>query len=330
MKSLDLSSLAIPAVAAIVAFPSPVHAADPFIPGWETLSMGAPLNTDWHEAFSTVTPDELTIYFGSNRPGPYSINTAGMEPGGPWQLASYDIYVAHRAHPNLSWSAPVLLGPNINTAASEHSVSVSPDGLYMYFASDRPSGCGGLDIYVSSRNDPDDDMAWGLPSNLGCAINSPYIDSCPVYHTDATGDATLYFVQSILEQPPIDFFEQLAALDFVASDDELDDHSLFNKPVVLPFSTTFQDSHYDPTHGFIWGQYDTSLGGGDIFLQVEVNGSLVPVNLGPDVNSPYEEQIPSASADGNTLYFASDRPKPGSALPLPDVDLYVSTYQPSW
>lgn len=44
-----------------------------------------------------------------------------------------------------------------------------------------------------------------------------------------------------------------------------------------------------------------------------------PVNLGPKVNSPYWDGVPDISADGLSLYFASNRPG-GSGL-----DIYVAT-----
>jgi hypothetical protein len=40
-----------------------------------------------------------------------------------------------------------------------------------------------------------------------------------------------------------------------------------------------------------------------------------PCNLGPTVNSPYQEYSPALSADGQSLYFASDRPKAGMPAP---------------
>lgn len=52
-------------------------------------------------------------------------------------------------------------------------------------------------------------------------------------------------------------------------------------------------------------------------------------NLGAAVNSPYDEYLPSLTADGRRLYFTSRRPKSGApANPLqgPDEDLYWSEW----
>src|SRR5437762_5168871 len=40
------------------------------------------------------------------------------------------------------WSAPVNLGPNINTASREVQVSITHQGLSLYFDSDRPGEIG--------------------------------------------------------------------------------------------------------------------------------------------------------------------------------------------
>lgn len=46
---------------------------------------------------------------------------------------------------------------------------ISPDGMSLYFASDRPGGFGGMDIYVCQRRGRE----WGPPQNLGGVVNSP-------------------------------------------------------------------------------------------------------------------------------------------------------------
>jgi hypothetical protein len=71
-----------------------------------------------------------------------------------------------------SWTTPVNLGPPINTTSDEgYPVSLTNNGLSLYFGSNRPGSYGQQDIWVSQRatiNDP-----WGPPQNLGPTINSP-------------------------------------------------------------------------------------------------------------------------------------------------------------
>lgn len=73
------------------------------------------------------------------------------------------------------WSTPVALNNNINTEYWESHGSVSEDGTYMVFASDRPGGYGGLDIYISHKDGGD----WGPAENLGPDINSPFNEDWP-------------------------------------------------------------------------------------------------------------------------------------------------------
>ncbi len=59
----------------------------------------------------------------------------------------------------------------------------SPDGQNLYFASDRPDGFGGFDIYVSRRIG----ASWSTPENLGATVNSrgneitPFFDGASLY-----------------------------------------------------------------------------------------------------------------------------------------------------
>ena len=58
------------------------------------------------------------------------------------------------------WSAPVYLGPVINSASNDQQPAIAKNGLSMYFSSnrpgglfssDRPGGSGGPDLYMSTR-----------------------------------------------------------------------------------------------------------------------------------------------------------------------------------
>jgi WD40-like Beta Propeller Repeat/SPOR domain len=58
--------------------------------------------------------------------------------------------------------------------------SVSPDGRRLYFASNRPGGFGGMDLYVVTLID----NKWSEPVNLGPKINTPKDEVFPFIHED--------------------------------------------------------------------------------------------------------------------------------------------------
>lgn len=60
----------------------------------------------------------------------------------------------------------------------------SEDGRTLYFASDRPGGSGGSDIWMSIDNG----AGWGQPVNLGPAVNTAGNELFPTVNGDA-----LYF-----------------------------------------------------------------------------------------------------------------------------------------
>jgi hypothetical protein len=78
---------------------------------------------------------------------------------------------------NSEWSAPVNLGATINTTFNEQGPSLSNDGLSLYFGSDRPSGLGGLDIWVARRACTD--CPWETPVNVGPVVNSVAFETGP-------------------------------------------------------------------------------------------------------------------------------------------------------
>ena len=90
------------------------------------------------------------------------------------------------------WRAPSLAGlDSVNTTALEGCSMQSPDGLSLYFASNRPHSTGtDLDIYVSRRASIGD--AWGVPENLGAPINTAANELCP---TPVRGNG-LFFVST--------------------------------------------------------------------------------------------------------------------------------------
>ncbi|MCU0461995.1 MAG: hypothetical protein MUF36_08290 [Bacteroidales bacterium] len=88
---------------------------------------------------------------------------------------------------NDSWTPIVRLNKNINTKFYESHASVSADGKRLFFTSNREGGQGGLDIYMSEKEASGD---WGIPVNLGPAINTPYNEDNPFI---TANDSALYF-----------------------------------------------------------------------------------------------------------------------------------------
>jgi WD40-like Beta Propeller Repeat len=87
------------------------------------------------------------------------------------------------------WSAPVNVGPPINTIYNDNYAVLSRDELTIYFTSDRPEGSlGGDDLWVATRESVD--SPWREPQNMGAPINTAYTDSLPFL---SPNEHTLYF-----------------------------------------------------------------------------------------------------------------------------------------
>ena len=80
------------------------------------------------------------------------------------------------------WSAPVNLGPVVNSSFGDNNATLSPDGLSLYFASDRPGGLGLTDLWVARRASVD--SPWEAPVNLGAPVNTPFADGAPALSID--------------------------------------------------------------------------------------------------------------------------------------------------
>jgi hypothetical protein len=85
------------------------------------------------------------------------------------------------------WSAPQPVAAIDTPAAAEGCPIESPDGLGLYFASNRPGGQGKLDNWRAQRASTA--SGWGAAENLGAAANSPEFDYCP---TPLPGNGLLF------------------------------------------------------------------------------------------------------------------------------------------
>ena len=88
---------------------------------------------------------------------------------------------------NGRWSEIEKMQKTISSKYNETHGSLTKDGKTLFFVSDRPGGIGGKDIYKSIL---DEKGNWGLPVNLGEAINSQFEEETPFMAEDGH---TLFF-----------------------------------------------------------------------------------------------------------------------------------------
>ncbi|MCW8896773.1 MAG: hypothetical protein OQJ96_06755 [Flavobacteriales bacterium] len=120
---------------------------------WEApTELPAEIKSAFNETSASITIDNRTIYFSSNRPGGY---------GGK------DIYKATKL-PDGTWGKAQNLGPIINTQFDEDFPFIFSDGKTLYFSSKGHQNMGGFDLFVSTVSNE----SWSNPENLGTPINS--------------------------------------------------------------------------------------------------------------------------------------------------------------
>ena len=97
-----------------------------------------------------------------------------------------DIYYSEIEDTTFETSIP-FPAEELNTEAWETHATISPDGNYMYFVSDREGGYGGRDIYRLKKL-PNGE--WSKALNLGPPINTEFDEDAPFLGADSR---TMYF-----------------------------------------------------------------------------------------------------------------------------------------
>jgi tetratricopeptide (TPR) repeat protein len=256
-------------------------------------SVGDSINTADPEYSPIISPDGSTIYFTSRRIWKEDIYKEFVEDF--TNFSTEDIYVSYKKGPG-QWTTPKIL-PFCRLSRNEATVAISSDERTMYiygddakgggnlytvdlakdrldtldliktegvntkywdshifysddntiaiFASDRPGGYGGRDLYRMIKFP---DGTWSLPLNLGPTINSPYDEDAPFLSIDKK---QLYFSSNS----------------------------------------------------------DKSMGGFDIFVSLKIgdNDWSTPVNLGYPINSTRDDIYFTTTADGLLGYMSSNR-----------------------
>ncbi|MBS1647849.1 MAG: PD40 domain-containing protein [Bacteroidetes bacterium] len=135
---------------------------------WSEPQGIASINTKQNDASLALSPDGQTLY----------VYRASEKDSG-------DIYESHLN--GEEWTSAEKMKGNINTNYYEGACSITADGKYFYFSSERPGGFGGRDLYIAEKAE---DGTWKNVKNMGSAINTSQDEDSPFIHPDGI---TLFF-----------------------------------------------------------------------------------------------------------------------------------------
>jgi hypothetical protein len=255
-----------------------------------SLPFGAPvalgsLNTTAAEQQPRLSPDEKTIWFE---------RTSAAN--------GFDLFVATRASTTAQFDPPSPVG-ELDTASNDVDLTVSPDGLHAYWASDRFGGLGGLDVWEAVRD------AGTAPFDL--VSLAPNVSSSQGDHATYYVPGALYFVS-----------------DRGSGGDDIyrasEQSGGFASPLIIPeLASAAADSYVvvstDELH--VW--FASTRGDAGFQLYEATRGTINALWSTPTVvpefaSSSSGNVLPGwISTDGCRLYLSSDK---GG-----DFDLYVAT-----
>ena len=227
------------------------------------------------------------------------------------------------------WSAPVNLGPPVNSAFGQQNPFISKNGLSLYFDCGNcpgnipaPGGGPSRDIYVSQRASVDE--PWGPPQPV-TALNTPFNEGGVSL---SQGGHQLYFFSG--DRP-----DGLGGNDIYVSrrHDKRDDFGWQPAEnlggVNTPFSEGGPETFEDDATGAVTLCFASDKPGGpgltDIYCSTQQpDGTYGPSVLAEGLNTPSREETPAIRRDGLEIVLGSDRPgSQGSGVQ--GVDLWVAT-----
>jgi len=276
------------------------------------VNMGPVVNSGVFEYWPAISPNGLSLYFGSARPGGIpAVISFGQQ----------DIWVTRRASLDAPWGVPRNLGPNVNSEFADSSPALSQDGHWLVFGSNRRNGkcraTGADEFYVSYRENAEDDFAWEPAVNFGCEINDTGLNYGVTFLQDDKGNTSMYF--SSIRSGSIGYDVYISTRGF---------HGPFGPPTLVPeLSGPVNDIAPSIRADGLEMFLNSNAGGqtaGKLAVAIRETTSkpwTTPKILGPTINEGAADNIyPALSCDGTALYFASNRPGGYGGF-----DLYVAT-----
>jgi Tol biopolymer transport system component len=274
----------------------------------EVSGNSSEINTPSVDGCPAQSPDGLSLYLASNRPG----GKGGL-----------DIWMATRPTTDAPWGAPRNLGEPVNSAADDFCPTpVEKHGLFFVSREALPGTCGQGDIYFTHQTGA---AGWAEPQHLLCAPDGP--NSA----LDEQGPSWVDVTKGALRGSKLLYFSRSSATPAVPGEiyvSERQNGARFGPATAVAELNDVTANDIQPNVRadglevvFSSNRVGT-LGGQDIWVATRVTARdpwSAPVNLGPSVNTSAAETRPSLSRDGRQLLFGR--------LPGPEggSDIYVAT-----
>lgn len=195
------------------------------------------------------------------------------------------------------------MGSRINTPYPEYNPFIPEDESFIVFTSKRPD-CLGIQIDYDGYKTSDIYRAnerrgkFGEARNIGSSVNTEWYEE--VVGVSADGEEMLVFIDNF------DGYDDVYAS--LRKGRYYEEYKSLGTNINSEGIETSAGMSTDGSKLFFSREDKTTMGGTDIFMAYRLpNGTWGnPVNLGPVVNTKYNETFPHLAADGKTLYFASE------------------------
>lgn len=201
-------------------------------------NIGTSVNTKFNDSNLALSADSKTLFLYKDE-------------------GNGDIYFSDR-QPDGSWSMPKSLPGAINSSYRESSISVSRDGKTIYFASERPGGLGGSDIFVCTK---DARGEWSNPKNLGPGINTDLDEDAPFIDYD--GQTLFFSSHGRKGMGGYDIFKSKLTN---AAKNEWSEPENLGYPINTPDDDVFYVSTKDGKRGYYASVRDDGIGYSDIYM----------------------------------------------------------------
>ncbi len=265
----------------------------------ERARLGSGVNTRGAEFRPVISSDGGTLYFTRNR---------GKDAGGE------DIYFSVRKL--RSWQTADNVGPPVSTPGNEMLLDISADGSRMTLMGNYPGSFGRGDIFYAEKGK----KCWSEIQHYPAPINTEHFDSDAMLPADGR---TILFVS---DRPGnVGTFKPKESLFHGSYSGNTDIYVYVEKegggelinlgPTVnTPFAEYSPHLHPDGRTLYFSSEGHYGLGGLDVFVTTRQSDSSwtewsEPVNLGKEINGPYNDWGFQVTTAGDLAYYATAEKK---------------------